>query len=280
MANQISEVAERHSQGVTAIAIAINNHSPVRNIPLSHTSEMISWKPLQLGRMDVSCSSCQGLHWMDERSPQSTQAAPKFETCCKKGDVQLESLPDPPDILKRLLSTPDADGKHFRKHLREYNSALSFTSLKYSVDERISILGPGIQCFQIHGELYHRQGPLNPQQNHQPQFAQLFLYDPHLAADIRQRDHMNLQSGILHALTNMLHDVNPFINIYKMAKERLDQQANLQPGQEARILLNPQLQLILEVGSDHRRYISKKFQSGSVPMMPLMHRTSKMQTRN
>jgi hypothetical protein len=65
---------------------------------------------------------------------------------------------------------------------------------------------------------------------------------------------MNLQSGILHALTNTLHDVNPFINIYEMAKERLDQQANLKPGQEARILLNRQLQLILEVRSDHRCY--------------------------
>ena len=112
--------------------------------------------------MDIQCPKCGALHWIDERSHPSSKSAPKFESCCKKGAVVLDRLQDTPDILMRLLSTEDADSKHFRKHIREYNSALFFTSLKYSPDERTAQMGPGIQCFQIHGELYHLQGPLNP----------------------------------------------------------------------------------------------------------------------
>jgi len=66
--------------------------------------------------------------------------------------------------------------------------------------------------------------------------------------------HANLQPEILQVLTNMLHDINPFINIYKTAKERLDQQTRLHPGEEVQVLLNPQLHLILEVGADRRCY--------------------------
>ncbi|RPA95627.1 hypothetical protein L873DRAFT_1562305, partial [Choiromyces venosus 120613-1] len=165
--------------------------------PLAFTTQINLWKALELGEMNVICSSCNALHWIDERSQPSTKSLPRFESCCKKGDVILDSLPDPPDILKRLLSTEDADSKRFRKHIREYNSALSFTSLKYSPDQRPAQLGPGIQCFQIHGELYHVQGPLNPLPDHQPRFAQLFLYDPQFAANLRQRHHTNLDAGIL-----------------------------------------------------------------------------------
>ncbi|RPA88705.1 hypothetical protein L873DRAFT_1725030, partial [Choiromyces venosus 120613-1] len=156
--------------------VVLNLPSP--EFPLAFTTQIHCWKTLELGRMNVQCPGCKAFHWIDERSHPSTTAIPKFESCCKKGDVILESLPDPPDILKRLLSTEDADSKHFRKHIWEYNPALSFTSLKYSPDQRPAQLGSGIQCFQIHGELYHMQGPLNPLPDHQPRFAQLFLYDP------------------------------------------------------------------------------------------------------
>ena len=50
----------------------------------------------------------------------------------------------------------------------------------------------------------------------------------------------------------MLHDINPFISLYKTAKERLD--TGGMEGEEMRVLLNPQLRLILEVGADKRRH--------------------------
>lgn len=140
-------------------------------LPLAYTTRINSWRVLQLGCMDIPCLKCGALHWIDERSHPSTKSAPRFESCCKKGAVVLERLPDTLNVLMRLLSTEKGDGKQFRKRIREYNSTLSFTSLKYSPDERTTQLGPRIQGFQIHGELYDLQGPLNLLPQQPPRFA-------------------------------------------------------------------------------------------------------------
>ena len=144
-------------------------------------------------------------------------------------------------------------GRIFRSKIREYNSALSFTSVKYQADTRTANLGQGIQCFQIHDELYHLQGPLEPAPHALPQFAQLFLYDPQYAASIRFTSHPDLDSNLLQQLTLMLHEYNLFINIYQTAKEQLDNANNNQADGITLILLNPQLQLIVETGADKRR---------------------------
>jgi hypothetical protein len=81
-----------------------------------------------------------------------------------------------------------------------------------------------------------------------PSFAQLFFYDPAYATDIRANQYSHLDRTILLQLTEMLMDCNPFIRIYKTARERLaTQQADF------RILLNPQLRLVMEAGADRRR---------------------------
>ena len=50
-----------------------------------------------------------------------------------------------------------------------------------------------------------------------------------------------------------MHECNPFINIYQTAKERLDNANNNHADGITRILLNPQLQLIVKIGADKRR---------------------------
>src|SRR6266852_1451853 len=186
--------------------------------------------------MIIPCPSCHANHWIDERSTHSpsTTAAPRFESCCKKGEVVLNNLQPPPEALERLVSEEMVEAKHFRKHIREYNSSLSFTSLKYSPDKRTSLLGPGIQCFQIHGALYHMQGPIEPQPDQFPQFAQLFLYDPQYATNVRHTIHGELSESILQRLTFMLHATNPFIALYKKAKEQLAEQDN--QNQDVRVI--------------------------------------------
>jgi hypothetical protein len=146
----------------------------------------------------------------------------------------------------------DSEGRHFHDHLRQYNSSLSFTSLKYTSDERLAQLPPGIKCFQIHGQLYHLQGPLEPGDNSAPKFAQLYLYDPAFAANSRHNLHPNLRPTILTQLTNILHEVNPYVVKYRTAKEQLDDIDVHE--EEVWILLNPQLKLILEMGKDARRH--------------------------
>lgn len=52
-------------------------------------------------------------------------------------------------------------------------------------------------------------------------------------------------------LTTALHEVNPYIQIYKTARKRFETIA-LEES-EIRVVLNPQLRLIIETGADRRR---------------------------
>jgi hypothetical protein len=126
--------------------------------------------------------------------------------------------------------------RHFNDHIRSYNTALAFTSCSFKPDTRIDF-SRGVQCFHIHGALYHFQGPLEPTEGDAPGFAQLFFYDPQYANQIPLQRHIQLKPDVLGDLTEWLtHNNNPFIRLYRTARERLaDQQ------EEFRIILNPQM---------------------------------------
>ncbi|KAH8815761.1 hypothetical protein F5884DRAFT_852225 [Xylogone sp. PMI_703] len=107
--------------------------------------------------------------------------------CCKDGDMTLPLFQQPPDLLTNLLRGDDPRATDFRRNIRGYNSALVFTSLKYTEDDRTDTMGPGITCFTIHGSLYYLQGPLQPGSQTVLAFAQLFFYDADYATNIRHR---------------------------------------------------------------------------------------------
>ena len=125
--------------------------------------------------MSVICSQYNALHWLQEKLDKSLKGKPIFGTCCFNSDVQLPFLQQLPQFLFELYTANTPIAKYFKTHIRKYNSALAFTSLKYKPDTRIR---GGLQCFQIHGALYHMAGPLENSINTKPQYAQLFLYDP------------------------------------------------------------------------------------------------------
>jgi len=56
-----------------------------------------------LGPCNIICSSCNALHWIEERSYRSTIDNPSFYTCCQNGQVNLTAFPDAPEPLKSLL---------------------------------------------------------------------------------------------------------------------------------------------------------------------------------
>ncbi len=128
---------------------------------------------------------------------------------------------------------------------------MAFTSISYQKDSRLGLRANyGIQCFQIHGELYHFAGPVNlsSQQEEAPKFAQLWFYDPEFATAARAQQAKDLDPTILQDLHYLLHEYNPFIGFYKTARERIAAQSG-----PLRILLNPQMRLIMESGADRRR---------------------------
>ncbi|RPB10744.1 hypothetical protein P167DRAFT_576085 [Morchella conica CCBAS932] len=202
--------------------------------------------------MTVVCPSCNALHWINERVNGSSIGSIRFENCCKKGDVELPALEQVPDYLKYLLESTDTLYRQFRTWIREYNSALTFTSVKYNSDERIAAQGQGVSCFQIYGELYHLQGLLTAAANDTLTFTQLYFYDELYAAQLRQQGHLNLDLAVLQRLTNELNTVNPFISFYKTSKERLDDPSS--ENNDVRVLLNLQLQWVMESVSDKRRH--------------------------
>ncbi|RPB14054.1 hypothetical protein P167DRAFT_473792, partial [Morchella conica CCBAS932] len=145
--------------------------------PLAFQSSRSRWRELELGRMTVVCPSCNTLYWINECVNDSSIGSTRFEKCCKKGDVELPALEQVPDYLKYLLESTDIVCRQFRTRIKEYNSALMFTSVKYNPDKRIAAQGQGVTCFQIHGELYPLQGPLTAAANDTPTFAQLYFYN-------------------------------------------------------------------------------------------------------
>ena len=120
------------------------------------------------------------------------------------------------------------------------------------MDNCASEIGGTFQIFQIHGALYHRQGPLVLAGGlGDARFSQIYLYDPADAARARSARAPELDANLIHSLTMMLHQSNPLIPIYLTARERF---AAISVAEDnCRLILNPQLRLIVERGADRRR---------------------------
>ena len=209
--------------------------------------------------MSIECKHCKALHWLDERlsAHPSTIRNPIFGTCCSTGDVALPLMQALPPLLQSLYNDDTGIARHFRTHIRKYNSALAFASLKYTPDQRVR---GGLQCFQIHGALYHLAGPLQHAANTRPQFAQIFLYDPEdVVEQLRIRPGGPVLSEaievvLLQQLLHMLHSCNPFIAIYRTAHERMQDAVANVPQEHLQLILNPRMELICATGADRRRH--------------------------
>ena len=203
--------------------------------------------------MTKCCPHCRALHLLSERRSISSKDSPKWESCCKEGDVVLPSWRESPGLLRDLLTEQTQRDRNFRQHIRKYNSALTFTSCNYKPNARIDPrVNSGPVSFQIHGKLYHLQGPLHPLPHNEPAFAQLYFYDPDDANARRLNRHSELNADLLRQLTDMLYECNPFISLYKTADELLRTHENT--NENLQIVLNPQMRLIMQEGADRRRW--------------------------
>jgi hypothetical protein len=112
--------------------------------------------------MIVECPIYHVLFWKYELVPASNfKGECNFNLCCKKGDISLPAFRDPPDLLRRLFTYQHSQSKYFLNNIRQFNSALTFTSIKFEVDKRLGEHARNVP-FQIRDEFFHRQGPLIP----------------------------------------------------------------------------------------------------------------------
>ncbi|PBK59092.1 hypothetical protein ARMSODRAFT_852052, partial [Armillaria solidipes] len=171
---------------------------------------------------------------------------PHFGMCCLQGQIKLPYLRPAPAILQNLLCGDNPMSKSFLKDIRQYNAALAFTSLAVKVDEAITN-SSGPYCFHVSGELHHWMGSLLANEGEDLSYAQLYIHDPAEALSMRNCCNPNLKSDIMSQLQDLLHDVNPYVALYRHAYLIMKDK----PQEEY-----PNIEVWLHVGdgTDGRRY--------------------------
>ncbi|EGG07523.1 uncharacterized protein MELLADRAFT_62552 [Melampsora larici-populina 98AG31] len=113
------------------------------------------------------------------------------------------------------------DSKHFRKHIRAYNNALSFTSNGVETDKTVAGNGGTWTC-RIFGQLSHNIGSLLPPDGQPRKFAQIFMNGDQQDSEAAARSKAaggGLRSEILKKFQRFLYAKNPFAKLYKSAEE-------------------------------------------------------------
>ncbi|KAF8346633.1 hypothetical protein F5887DRAFT_883137, partial [Amanita rubescens] len=196
--------------------------------------------------MNTECSHCKGLHWIDEKIVKSSVINPSFGTCCNHGKIALPLLALPPPALAPLYINGDARSKNFKEHIWAYNRAFAFTSLGVKEDHRVN-RGNGPPVFRIQGELAHWSGSLLPEPGRPPVYAQLYIYEPHIAVTQRMSNNANsdLRQDTMELLEEVIRTHHQYAPVYLHAHEVLAQH----PG-----ALDISVRLHVAPGTDWRRY--------------------------
>ncbi|KAG2073113.1 hypothetical protein BDR04DRAFT_1011474, partial [Suillus decipiens] len=193
--------------------------------------------------LNVECPKCHALHFACERLSNSSAQNPRFGMCCLQGQVSLPPFPAWPPELEQAYTD-----RTFVSKIRQYNSALAFTSVGVNIEDR-SVQGSGPNAFRIHGSLHHLMGSLLPPEGVQPSYAQLYIYDSEEATNIRTTRPGNegLDRQILRDLHDMLHRKHPYAAVYKQAYQVMQEK----PPEEQTDL---SLRIHFLPGTDGRRY--------------------------
>lgn len=152
--------------------------------------------------------------WLNERVGKSSIISPVFHLCCNKGDTILASWNPTPLEISNLLCGIDAS-KEFRKNIRSYNSALSFTSLGVNLDLNLANERTGSYTFRVQGSPYHLIGSAIPQSGERPKFAQIYIYGVAEELSNRHSIALHLSVSTLDCLQRLMHQSNPHVEHFK-----------------------------------------------------------------
>jgi hypothetical protein len=188
--------------------------------------------PFTCGEMNDICAHCQALRFAGETPGM----------CCGNGRYRLPAPNACPPELQQLLVGNDAQSRHFRSHIRAYNSALAFTSVGVNLDRNLT--PNGVYTYRIQGALYHRIGSLLPAAGEQPKFSQLYFHDTENETANRLAVLGGLDETVLNILQQILHSHNNILQTFKQAI----QQMQGQPIADLKLVLRD------DVGGDRRRY--------------------------
>ncbi|KAK7340503.1 hypothetical protein VNO77_21209 [Canavalia gladiata] len=202
------------------------------------------------GDQTHECHYCHAIMWYSERlNKRSHTDNPRFGLCCSQGKVKLPYLQNAPPTLLRLLHNGTDQSRFFTQNIRSFNMMFSFTSMGGQIQRAMND-GNGPPVFVLCGENYHRIGSLLPLPMDEPKFSQLYIYDKdnevaNRMMAVRMINDEKLQTeAIVQDLKHMLDQCNPYVKVYRMARDRLK-------GCE---VPNMKLRIIGKRGKDGRRY--------------------------
>ena len=191
--------------------------------------------------MTIACPFCGANHWNAEKVANSPPHRPEFTACCQRGHIDVPYQSQPPDTLSTLLDSNNDDARHFRENIQQYNMALAFMSLGITEEKNVNRQGGWV--FRVQGELCHLIGLLHPDEDKPPSYAQLYIYDSHMALAQRMNRNNNLSKNLMDSLQSMLIDFHQYATEFKHAYEVLEQYPDesdasiwlrIMPGQDQR----------------------------------------------
>ena len=180
-----------------------------------------------LSSLNFECEHCKAVYFKDELK----------SMCCHNGKLsnfavenRNENFPVAP---KKLFIGTNEKCKNFREFIRQYNNANAFASMGAKIED---IPGNGPYCFKISAEVYRCtsesmqiDAPFDTtlrtnsveKVNHQPSYAELYVYDANISVEIRMRNLAN--ADCLHEnmfmINTVLNDVSPFAKCYCKLRE-------------------------------------------------------------
>lgn len=109
--------------------------------------------------------------------------------------------------------------KNFRKHIRTFNNAVSFTSTAAKQDKSVAGNG-GTWTYRIKGMLTHLIGSLLPLPGDPKKFGQMFIFGDQAEEELSLRRPTNSGMNIetLAKIQDFLYHNNPFARAYKAAE--------------------------------------------------------------
>jgi hypothetical protein len=171
-----------------------------------------------LGQLEHRCPHCHALHWLAERLSSSSARNPQFGSCCLQGKVSIDFVAHLPSELYEYFESQKDHSVEFREHIRRYNKAFAFTSSggPWRLDGSV-FDGRGPPTYKIQGELYHRIGPIWPEEGRALLYSQLYIYDPKDALQHRQNNNPQTRRKTMAFLQKTLLECNPFVTVYEQA---------------------------------------------------------------
>src|SRR5512138_351968 len=167
---------------------------------------IVDIQPHSLGPMDKICSHCGARMWKQETKHNKAM-------CCCNGAVKLAPPNEFPLPFRQLWSKPD-----FLQNIRAYNNVFAFTSLGAKIiegehgDRRYTSATSGVYTFRIQGSTHHLMGSLMPNDGTDPKFAQVYVYDGDMEAQIQRRGNIigGLNEDFLRVIQQTMTDTNPW----------------------------------------------------------------------